>query len=188
MTNNPTIDGVSRELLKSLWRGAVTMGWGSAQQLQDLLEAPAVERQEPVARCLQSPVRKYLSVELLRTHMKDGDLLYSAPPEVAALESTIAQLQARVQELESGSEPIFQVQYRGEGGGGWSDAEKESYDAKVPHPKHWKTRIVYATPPVPVAVLLPERQPVAATCVTRDRREGWNACLDATAALNGERK
>lgn len=40
-------------------------------------------------------------------------------------------------------EPIYQVQYLGDGGGGWSDVEKLSYDAKVPYPKHWKTRIVY---------------------------------------------
>lgn len=43
-------------------------------------------------------------------------------------------------------EPIYQVQYRGDGGGGWSDEDKDSYDMKVPHPKHWVTRIVYAAP------------------------------------------
>lgn len=51
-------------------------------------------------------------------------------------------------------EPIYQVMYRGDGGGGWCDAEKDSYDMKVPHPKHWRTRIVYAEPPAPVAVTL----------------------------------
>ena len=41
-------------------------------------------------------------------------------------------------------EPIYQVEYRGDGGGGWVDVDKESYDMKLPHPKHWRTRIVYA--------------------------------------------
>ena len=53
-------------------------------------------------------------------------------------------------------EPIYQVMYRGDGGGGWCDAEKDSYDMKVPHPKHWRTRIVYAEQPAPVAVVLPD--------------------------------
>lgn len=44
-------------------------------------------------------------------------------------------------------EPIYQVMYRGDGGGGWSDAEKASYDVKTLHPNHWMTRIVYATQP-----------------------------------------
>lgn len=48
-------------------------------------------------------------------------------------------------------EPIYQVMYRGDGGGGWCDAEKASYDMKVPHPKHWQARIVYAEQPAPVA-------------------------------------
>lgn len=43
-------------------------------------------------------------------------------------------------------EPIYQVMYRGDGGGGWCDVEKDSYDMKVPHPKHWETRIVYTRP------------------------------------------
>lgn len=51
----------------------------------------------------------------------------------------------------SQDEPIYQVMYLGDGGGGWSDAEKASYDAKVPYPKHWMTRIVYTEQPAPVA-------------------------------------
>lgn len=114
MTNNPTIDGVSREFAERTFAVLTRLsahitvsgndlkeGRAAAEELRALLDAPAVERQEPVARCRQSPVRKYLSVELLRTHMKDGDLLYSAPPEVAALQSTIARLEARIAELES---------------------------------------------------------------------------------------
>lgn len=62
-------------------------------------------------------------------------------------------------------EPVYQVQYLGDGGGGWSDVDKESYDMKTPHHKHWMTRIVYTSPPAPVAVVLPAR---------RDTPEYWN--------------
>lgn len=81
-------------------------------------------------------------------------------------------------------EPIYQVMYRGDGGGGWCDAEKDSYDMKVPHPKHWQTRIVYAEQPAPVAVVIPDKinpeslYPDQADC-------GWNDCIDEVRRLNG---
>lgn len=107
--NNLTIDGilVSRESLEQLRRILSIYAPGdedspedaAVAELHGLLDAPAVDRQEPVARCRQSPVKKYLSVELLRTDMKDGDLLYPAPPEVAALQSTIAQQKNLIDDL-----------------------------------------------------------------------------------------
>lgn len=42
--------------------------------------------------------------------------------------------------------------------------------------------------PAPVAVVLPERCTNAGFGRLDEYRQGWNACLDATAALNGERK
>lgn len=85
-------------------------------------------------------------------------------------------------------EPIYQVMYRGDGGGGWCDVEKDSYDMKVPNPKHWQTRIVYAEQPAPVAVVMPERQIVPDTLtagLTRKWCEGWNDALEEVARLNG---
>ena len=74
------------------------------------------------------------------------------------LRAVLAQEAGHVEEPLGMVVPIYQVQYLGDGGGGWSDAEKDSYDAKVPHPKHWMTRIVYASPPAPVAVVINEMQ------------------------------
>lgn len=53
--------------------------------------APA-EQIEAVARVRESPVRKRLSVELLRSHMKDGDLLYAEQPAPAAVVPDLTEL------------------------------------------------------------------------------------------------
>lgn len=110
--------------------------------------------------------------------------VYTAPPEVAALQSTIAQLQARVQELESGrGEPIYEQRY----GGGWINIGREEYERCLADPEEASSlRIVFTAPPAPVAVVLPERKPVTAGLLSESNthNQGWNACLDATAALN----
>jgi cobalamin-dependent methionine synthase I len=93
-------------------------------------------------------------------------------------------------------EPIYQVMYRGDGGGGWCDADKESFDMKVPHPKHWKVRIVYTSQPAPVSVVLDEgvefekwwcRTPVLRKGKLQIAQEAWEAraCLDKVKELNG---
>lgn len=116
MTNNPTIDGVSREDLRTLINdpnpAANHQILMARDKIRRLLDAPAVERQEPVDALskgfyttqsgggnysinigfrtmaeMQSADKQML--EVLRSRFKD-----------AALQSTIAQLQARVQELE----------------------------------------------------------------------------------------
>lgn len=108
----------------------------------------------------------------------------------------IERLQARVQELESGrGEPVaWLAEAVGPDGTAYrrtsSTTQITMRDAKyawgegVVSKYEIKIQPLFTAPPAPVAVVLPERKPVAATCVTRDRREGWNACLDATAALN----
>jgi hypothetical protein len=53
MTNNPTIDGVSRDTIRRALSAVMsnnTSHWSSvlADELRALLDAPAVERQEPV--------------------------------------------------------------------------------------------------------------------------------------------
>lgn len=107
---------------------------------------------------------------------------------VAALQSTIAQLQARVQGLESGrGEPVAWEVY-------WTDEDefykitrsKEFVDKRLTD-TDFRFVPLFTFPSAPVAVVLPE-------CKSDSGREwdshyvaeveGWNACLDATDALN----
>lgn len=109
---------------------------------------------------------------------------------------TIEQLQARIAELESG---------RGEAdawalvnGNGQIRDLTDSWEVA----KHWDGIVhsLHFAPPAPVAVVLPERA-TDSNCAEIMQRIGlygrvnvwhggkiWNACLDATAALNEERK
>lgn len=137
------------------------------------------------------------------------------PEEISALQSTIAQLkdevgaakgeydrsankvaqlQARVQELESGrGEPVMKLEAERLWGGageyavsvvksGWLDECR----------KIGGEFLLYAAPPALVAVVLPERRTPEhyhariGKCGAADMlAEEWNACLGATAALNG---
>ena len=120
MTNNPTIDGVSRgliemtiDLLQDLRRGTAV-----ERKLRALLDAPAVERQDEVA---------FLEMELegeRRAKLELADVLgVGDEPRwkwmlsaARAQQSTIARLEARIAELESGrGEPVAWM-YKREGG------------------------------------------------------------------------
>jgi hypothetical protein len=246
MTNNPTIDGVSRELLANFIEysspiSSTDQQWHKDKQaLRALLDAPVVERQ-PVAwmylersedgyeyRPLFSPT-KWL---VLPDGFYEESPLYAAPPEVAALQSTIAQLQARIAELESGRvEPVARDQqvtelseFMGRLSGGlrhfagqiidagwikhppsqnspigfrdpefsWAtiSAENKEMMASLGHDVSCFSLPLFTAPPAPVAVVLPERQEVESgeAYMQEDWVSGWNACLDAIAALNGVRK
>lgn len=196
MTNNPTIDGVSREderhaavkTLHDIMQSVPSASlYSLAEAVLDAGYAPAVERQEAVARCRQSPVKKYLSVELLRSDMKDGDLLYSAPPEVAALQSTIARLEARVAELESGRGEPVAWRFRVSSGGDWFTTTKEHVAGLYRGTEDGgEVEPLFTAPPAPVAVVLPSKMRIHDDeCPERIYAQAWNACLDATAALNG---
>ena len=97
-------------------------------------------------------------------------------------------------------EPIYQVRYLGDGGGGWFDVEKDEFNLDKHH-KNYHTRTMYASPPAPVAVVLPVRKPIPdqATfvggnsyfCKMFDEARGYNqalddvqACLDKVKELN----
>ena len=227
MTNNPTIDGVSRSAIeqallamKRIYQAGydrileaggqcdtpeyMMAGDPTARELRALLDAPAVERQEPSANLadgIQSLERISASIDARQQRI---DALNS-DPELAALQSTIAQLQARIGDLESWrGEPVA-----------WANGEQLKLCAASPRevqpnnpmmhnlPRNiagsalktdYCNTPLFTAPPAPVAVVLPERaQPKSwnkadiASC-DMSYIDGWNACLDATAALNGERK
>jgi len=259
MTNNPTIDGVSRELLERIlsyaWfpSGAVEvfdLRLVDREELRALLDAPscqtcsdsgavgnilnvqpcpdcaalapAFERKEPLAPFYISVddwnllVRgdvEIASVRVSRTRRSIfTESLFAHP---SALQSTIAQLQARITQLESEKELMLRgaevykeriaelESGRGEAdawalvnGGGLIRDLTDRWDVA----KHWDgdIRSLYFDPPAPVAVVLPERMEIPdqatfnggnayyAKCF--DEARSWNACLDATAALNGPAK
>lgn len=116
MTNNPTIDGVSRELLERVIESAGVRDdspyfMDGIKELRALLDAdhtgdssamvaPAVERQDPIS-VLSREIRVLERLnESIDARQQRIDAL-NAQPEVAALQSTIAQLQARITQLES---------------------------------------------------------------------------------------
>lgn len=210
MTNNPTIDGVSRELRELLervvgkptgkpnWDALDETRIAAAEELRALLDAPVVERQpdayivesvDPSSGNIRRRGLHWHSTETLKgtrdfkewagENTIKEQALYTDSPEVAALQSTIAELQARVQELESWrGEPAYQVS---DGVNGWRDVERLKFTACQLDPEEYECRMLFAAPPAPVAVILPERGGLSNR---PNFNEGWNACLDATAALN----
>lgn len=91
MTNNPTIDGVSRELIERILAWLNTDepsddGW--VAELRALLDAPAVERQEPVAFIEWSNSRPEWVLTMLCEPAIPPNTpvhLYQISPEIAAL-------------------------------------------------------------------------------------------------------
>jgi hypothetical protein len=87
--------------------------------------------------------------------------------------------------VERQAEPIYQVRYLGEGGGGWIDVEKGEFNKDSLGISNYQTRTVFTSPPAPVAVVLPARN----TDFSGSHRQvayagGWNACLDKVKELN----
>jgi hypothetical protein len=53
--------------------------------------------------------------------------------------------------VERQAEPIYQMRYLGDGGGGWVDLDKDEFYRDKNH-KNYQTRTVFTSPPAPVAV------------------------------------
>jgi hypothetical protein len=228
MTNNPTIDGVSRELLADLVKLAsrnVRSAWGGGvcEEARALLDTPPNDLREHCKQCAEVvktwPEWKQscpggAPAAERQDHLSFDPVLISAGPdgvsnlerlqatcdgldsqndsladEVAALQSTITQLQARVAELESArGEPVAEVIATG----GPHDGEDRvlcELQAELP-PIGTK---LYAAPPAPVAHTM--KSIMSAVCaitgfpmLTSNQchalARSLNACLDDTVALN----
>jgi len=173
MTNNPTIDGVSRP--------------DACAMIQALLNLDA--RGSLVPHGIGGLAR---------------DVLTKA-------QSTIAQLQARVAELESGrGEPVAKCFERRNGAGEWVNDSKTWADGMPcagilneceKYPDLYRIRLAYAAPPAQVAVVLPELESAFEKWWEEDGQycragggsyektfayRAYEACLDATAALNNK--
>jgi len=115
-----------------------------------------------------------------------GDGVLGPLEDFESLATERDQLQARVQELENArGEPTAYLRNEG--------VPNNLVVCGFDHPDAFK---VFKAPPAPVSVVLPERKPESTTAEIVDPDcnystgivEGWNACLDATAALNEVRK
>lgn len=235
--NNPTIDGVSRithqKVLKAYdyanehphkyLRGTSNWCAAVAHKLNELLDAPVVERQ-PAAEVQHGPcddvgapqwVRVATLGEFELENFPDGTKFYTAPPEVAALQSiiaqledklnkaidldfqrreTIEQLQARIAELESGrGAPVAyrHTMHFGENFGSQSKFSLSSEDgfgkSGIDYDEIFKVTCepLFTAPPAQIEVVLPEHIDSDLRSPVHGYARGWNACLDATAALNG---
>lgn len=121
MTNNPTIDGVSRELLTDLVKIAsrnVRSAWSGSicEEARDLLDAPVVERQPSAPFYISTEDWNLLvrgdidtaPVRISRTRRgKFTESLFAHPPEVAALQSTVAQQAKMIEHLRGGPTPLY---------------------------------------------------------------------------------
>lgn len=128
-TNNPTIDGVSRELLERLLTDACNENWSD---LNELLHSPDAcwcrrfgkdnphwpcpvhsAQGDPTAAMTEAGCQAYMDADGMIGIMDNSSMghayvaMRTLDPELAALQSTIAHLQARIGELESGrGEPV----------------------------------------------------------------------------------
>lgn len=162
------IDGVSRALLEEVVLQLDDFITGSiVEELRALLAAPVVERQ-PVAYTVSNKGDIYWCSDTL---IPMGTNLYTAPPELAELQATIAQLTAevecwrdrsntwknRVSELDNEierlkggqGEPVYQVC---DGVNGWRDVERLKFTACQLEPEEYECRVLFTSQPAPVSV------------------------------------
>lgn len=191
MTNDPTIDGVSRELLEISAHCLTNSGYGVAfEELRALLDAPAVERHvvpEPIGYVDQWEIDRIAKEQaswatLWTTDGADNPsrrgsgsiALFTESPEVAALQSTIAQLQARIGGLESLHGEVYQVL-------GALDASAVVLDKVSAAANGESIPNTALLPYFPKGIQLPDKRQAMRS---GDYICGWNAAIDATAELN----
>lgn len=175
------------------------------------IDAPAVERQAPPIEVARYRLKAALPG-------LDGRLINRPEVVIAqaydALQSTIARLEARITQLESEKEfaaatyqaardriaelesgrgvvAAYRIQHQDGYWCTWGSGPVSEGDLQdVADGVISGIEFAYAAPPAPVAVVLPERKDGNAPALSNHRsyNQGWNACLDATAALNGAKK
>lgn len=242
MTNNPTIDGVSRELLERLLTDACNENWSD---LNELLHAPAacrcrrfgkdnphwpcpvhsvqVDQHNPTTAMTEAGCQAYMDADGMIGIMHNSSMGHAyvamrAAPEVADLQSTIAQLQARITQLESeamyaaaGYQAARDRIVELESGRGEQSApfyinledwnllvrgDISIANTRVSRAKGGKfTEPLFAAQPAPVAApeIAQHLEAVIAMFTPLDRACNRTlvearACLDAAAALNGQAK
>lgn len=177
MTNNPTIDGVSRELIEraiSATRLARGPGSPTERDLRALLDAPAVERQEPEfpagaihnGRAFIDQLESIYAFKEQQGHplslcsewqelLRCFEWLASHATEA---QSTIARLEARVAELENGrGEPVaWNVHWSDNNEFYFTSRIKERADKLAADPEY-KIIPLFTGPPAPVAAKYQER-------------------------------
>jgi hypothetical protein len=169
--------------------------------------APVVERQ-PVAIYMHMDELSLFTSEdvsggVAAVSKRPGDgmtALYTAPPELAELQATIARLTAdlkiRDRELEIAAEQADDLQVeieRLKGGQG----EPVAYRWRIIGSKEWalsttyplvsdqfETVPLYTSQPAPVSVVLPEPHGKQSNLKDTQYAMGWNACLDTVKELN----
>lgn len=183
MTNNPKIDGVSLDAFK--W--AIQQleedghrGCGYFDRLSSLLDAKKVNNRE--MGLVQFVEAHPIAPAVERQPIKNAsEVAYNLQAENAALQSAIAQLQARIAELESDEpewstmqqrlgdenaqlrnriaelesgrgEVIYQVS---DGVSGWRDVDRIKFTACQLDPEEYECRALYTAPPAPVTMVHP---------------------------------
>lgn len=163
-----------------------------SNQLHEIISGPG-DHHAAARRVYDAGYRKsdtevaalHSTIAQLRQHK--NDYMEAAEETRRALTDDVAQLQARIAELESGRDEPVAWMSRCIKGVREGVIEHVDGPDDVSNLEYWSRAFpVYTAPPAPVAVVLPERMPGPVD--TDSHEEGWNACLDATAALNEGRK
>lgn len=163
--------------------------WQELVRCFEWLATHATDSQSTIAR-LEAQLNNAINLDFQR---RERIMQLESEKEFAA--ATYQAARDRIAELESGrGEPIYEQRY----GGGWINIGLEEYKRFLEDPEEASSlRIVFTSPPAPVAVVLPDRATDTASCSALAKRLGlygsvnvwklgeiWNACLDATDALN----
>lgn len=156
MTTNQTIDGVPRELIEDALAIATTNAtahWsaGVRDRLRALLDAPAPRAEfKKVEMAHVMNALEDVRGKPVLTSNQCHDLARALNDRLLSPLQLLAMPAEYLAAAQPQGEPIYQLEYLGEGGGGWNDVDKETYDNSAPI-KSYRGRIVYAEQPAPVS-------------------------------------